>query len=101
MKKALQKEICEVPASFAQERLWPAAQAESGNPVFHIAGAVRFRPAPDIEVLRRSLNEVVRRQESLRTKFRVADGRLSQVVIAPDVVPIEEMIAPGSDEETG
>src|SRR5437763_17582 len=101
MTKAMQKEICTIPASFAQERFWPTAPAESGSPAFHIAGAVRFRPTPDIEVLRRSLNEVVRRQESLRTKFRVADGRLFQVVVAPDVVPIEEMTAPDSDEETG
>src|SRR5436305_14485020 len=45
--------------------------------------AVRFRGALDVDALRRSLREVVRRHESLRTTFVVRGGRPVQVV-APE-----------------
>src|SRR5262249_47638093 len=82
------------PASFAQQRLWLLAQMEPGDPAYHIAGAVRLKGDLDLHALRASLNEVVRRQESLRTTFREVNGEIEQIIsplstIDLEVVPAE------------
>ncbi|HKG15027.1 MAG TPA: amino acid adenylation domain-containing protein [Pyrinomonadaceae bacterium] len=81
-----------LPLSFAQQRLWFLEQLEPGSPAYHIAGALRMLGRLDAAALRRSLNEIVRRHESLRTSF-VVKGRPEQVV-APDchiALPVEDL----------
>ncbi|MGB8507519.1 MAG: SDR family NAD(P)-dependent oxidoreductase, partial [Pyrinomonadaceae bacterium] len=68
------------PLSFAQQRLWFFQQLEPGSIVYNYPKAVRFKGALDVAVLRRSLDEVVRRHEMLRTTFQVVDGRPVQVI---------------------
>ena len=58
-----------VALSFAQQRLWILDQMVPGNPFYNIPTAVEFNGKLDIDVFERSLNEVVRRHESLRTIF--------------------------------
>lgn len=70
----------EIPLSFAQERLWFLDQLEPGSPVYNVCEAVRMKGTLDVGVLERSLNEIVRRHESLRTNFITAEGRAVQVV---------------------
>jgi amino acid adenylation domain-containing protein len=72
------------PASFAQERLWFLDQLEPGNPAYNMPAAVRLCGRLDVAALCRSLNEIVRRHETLRTTFAATDGRPVQV-IAPVV----------------
>jgi len=55
--------------SFAQQRLWILDQMVPGNPFYNIPTAVELNGKLGIDVFERSLNEVVRRQESLRTIF--------------------------------
>src|SRR5437660_6549895 len=71
--------------SFAQQRLWFLDQLVPGNPFYNIATPIRMNFALNLDVLRRSLNEIVRRHESLRTTFSVEDGVPVQV-ISPEVV---------------
>lgn len=71
--------------SFAQERIWFLNQAYPG-PAYNMAGVVRLRGEIDIEVLRWSLNEIVRRHEVLRTSFIEMEGRPQQQV--HDEVPV-------------
>lgn len=69
-----------LPASFTQERLWILNELDPGNPTYNLAAAVRLRGSLDVSALRESLNHVVRRHETLRTRFNVIDGRIFQVI---------------------
>jgi len=65
----------EVPLSFAQQRLWFLDRLEPGNPFYNVSGAVRLMGALDLPALARSLGEIVRRHEVLRTVLDDAEGR--------------------------
>ncbi|MBV9123278.1 MAG: AMP-binding protein, partial [Planctomycetes bacterium] len=71
------------PLSFAQEQLWFLDQLEPGNPFYNIATVLRFRGPLDESALRRALEEVGRRHESLRTTFRTREGRPAAWVSPP------------------
>ncbi|MHC4845215.1 MAG: condensation domain-containing protein [Planctomycetota bacterium] len=85
-----------VPLSSAQEALWFLDQlepeTESGRALHNQPGAVRLAGTLDVEALRRSLDEIVRRHEALRTRFVTADGKPYQ-----DVVPHEPIELPLTD----
>src|SRR5215469_3940580 len=59
------------PLSFAQQRLWFLDQLEPESTAYLIPQAHSLRGKLHIECLRRSLEELVRRHESLRTTFAV------------------------------
>ena len=80
-----------VPPSFAQERLWFLDQWEPGGSGYINSDAFRLTGKLNQEALERSLNEVIRRHESLRTTFAVVDGRPVQV-IAPTLTVIPTVI---------
>ncbi|TML83112.1 MAG: amino acid adenylation domain-containing protein [Actinobacteria bacterium] len=69
-----------VPLSFAQQRLWFLDQLAPGNPFYNVPAANRFHFGLNVAVLERALSEIVRRHESLRTRFAVADGHPVQLV---------------------
>ena len=58
------------PLSYAQERLWFLDQLSPGDTTYNCIDTLPFDFAVDVAVLERSLNEIVRRHESLRTTFR-------------------------------
>jgi amino acid adenylation domain-containing protein len=68
------------PLSFAQERMWFMDRLTPGSPVFNLNCDWRFTYPIDIATLRRSVNEMVRRHESLRTTFGSNDGEPVQIV---------------------
>jgi amino acid adenylation domain-containing protein len=68
------------PLSFAQERLWFLDRLLPGNPLYNINCDWRFTYPVDVDILRESLNEMVRRHESLRTTFSSVDGEPVQIV---------------------
>ncbi|MET0626367.1 MAG: amino acid adenylation domain-containing protein, partial [Pyrinomonadaceae bacterium] len=68
------------PLSFAQQRLWFLDRLHPGSPFYNIPAAVRLRGKLDLEVLGRSLDEIVRRHDTLRTVFVEVDGEPAQVV---------------------
>ncbi|WP_420129759.1 amino acid adenylation domain-containing protein, partial [Longimicrobium sp.] len=72
------------PLSFAQERLWFIDRLEPGNPVYNMAFPLRMRGPLDVAALERALGEVVRRHESLRTRFVPVDGRPVQRIEPAD-----------------
>ncbi|HYH80735.1 MAG TPA: condensation domain-containing protein, partial [Longimicrobium sp.] len=81
------------PLSFSQRRLWFLDRMEPGNAFYNLPNAVRLRGALDEAALERSLSEIVRRHEALRTVFAEADGSPVQV-IAPFggfALPVEDL----------
>jgi surfactin family lipopeptide synthetase A len=69
-----------VPLSFAQERLWILDQLEPRSSAYNTCTAFRLEGPLDVSRLRRSLDELVRRHEVLRTTFREKDGDPVQVI---------------------
>lgn len=68
------------PLSYGQQRLWFLYQTAPDDPSYNVPFAIRIQGPIEIDVLHRSLQEVMRRQESLRTRFVVERGVLTQVV---------------------
>jgi acyl-CoA synthetase (AMP-forming)/AMP-acid ligase II len=77
-----------LPASPAQERLWTLQRAVPDLPFFNILYALRITSPLDAKVLERSLDEIVRRHEILRTTIDVAGGRKIQVIAPQLTVPL-------------
>jgi hypothetical protein len=69
-----------VPLSFAQQRLWFLDQLEPGSGFYNVPTPVRMEGELDVEALERTLSEIVRRHEVLRTSFQSIDGRAVQVI---------------------
>ena len=77
-----------VPLSCAQERLWFLDQLIPGATIYNMPIRFRFREALDITAMQRSLNEIVRRHEAIRTTFTILDNKPVQVVNAPYDLPL-------------
>ena len=69
-----------IPLSFAQERLWFLEQLGVGEATYNMPFALRLQGKLHGEALERSLTELVRRHESLRTRFEARDGEPVQVI---------------------
>jgi amino acid adenylation domain-containing protein len=69
-----------IPLSFAQQRLWFIDQFEPQSSLYNIPAAVRLSGALDVEALERTLSEVVRRHEALRTTFDELNGEPAQII---------------------
>jgi amino acid adenylation domain-containing protein/non-ribosomal peptide synthase protein (TIGR01720 family) len=78
----------ELALSFAQQRLWFLDQMEPGNPNLHLATALHLAGPVSLAALDAALQEVVRRQESLRTTFGARDGRPWQSVAPELILPL-------------
>jgi amino acid adenylation domain-containing protein len=75
------EDVFVLPTTFAQQRLWFLDQLEPESAFYNIAAAVRLEGALDVSALGQSLDEVVRRHETLRTRFEVFDGVPAQVIL--------------------
>ncbi|HEX6864209.1 MAG TPA: amino acid adenylation domain-containing protein, partial [Thermoanaerobaculia bacterium] len=71
------------PLSFAQQRLWLLDQLQPGTPLYNLPLLLRVEGPLDAAVLERSLGEIVRRHEALRTVFAVAGDAPVQVILPP------------------
>ena len=74
--------------SFAQQRLWFLDQLAPNSPYYNMPGAIRIEGLLDIHVFERSINEIVRRHESLRTKFQTVLGTSTQIIEPVIKIPI-------------
>jgi amino acid adenylation domain-containing protein len=69
-----------LPLSFSQQRLWFLDQLEPGNPLYNVAYVTRMAGPLQVRALEKSLNEIVRRHESLRTTFQSLEDQAVQVI---------------------
>ena len=70
----------QLPLSWTQERLWFLDQWEPGSFTYNIPAAFHLAGALNVVALERSLNEIVRRHDALRTTFTAVEGQPVQVV---------------------
>lgn len=82
-------EVFVFPCSFAQRRLWFLHQLDPSSAAYNITAPLHISGSLNVEILRRSLNEVVQRHESLRTTFRSVHGEPVQVVARSQTVELE------------
>ncbi|HKR23467.1 MAG TPA: condensation domain-containing protein, partial [Pyrinomonadaceae bacterium] len=80
-----------LPLSFSQQRLWFLYQLEPSTSAYNIPTAVRLSGLLDRDALGRTLNEVVRRHEILRTYYCMVDGKPAQVVGPPLELKIDSI----------
>ncbi len=69
-----------MPASVAQQRFWILDQLEPGNTSLNMPLALSLSGSLDVEVLERTLNEIVARHEVLRTTFSRENGKTVQII---------------------
>jgi len=72
----------ELPLSFAQQRLWLMDQLIPDHPVYNIPFVLHLQGRVEIEIVQRSLNEILRRHSALRTTFTHVEGTPYQVIQA-------------------
>jgi amino acid adenylation domain-containing protein len=89
--RAPQGDEAEFPLSFAQQRLWFLDRLTPGKWYYNIPSAVRVSSRLSIPLLQRTLDEMIRRHESLRTVFRAKDGVPTQVVLPHMEIPIQTL----------
>jgi len=68
--------------SFGQERIWFLDQSQPGSALYNLSTIHPIAGPFDLAALERSLSELFRRHESLRTNFQLVGGRPVQVVAA-------------------
>lgn len=71
----------ELPLSYAQQRLWILDRLNPDSSAYYIPIVLRLEGRLDVEALRRSFGELVKRHESLRTVFTETDGWPSQTIL--------------------
>ena len=71
-----------LPLSFAQQRLWFLDQLEPGSAFYNSPLAVRLTGGLDVAAFEQTLSEIMRRHESLRTRFVSVDGQPQQMIDA-------------------
>ena len=77
------------PLSFAQQRLWFIHQLEGGSSQYNININLVLRGALDMDALRRTIDTIVARHETLRTRFiQDAGGDVVQLPAAAGPVPV-------------
>jgi hypothetical protein len=89
-----------LPLSFAQQRLWFLDQLEPGSAFYNVPTAVRLQGQLNIEALDRTLIEIVRRHEVLRTTFKSINGQPVQVIAQAQrlAIPLIELSESDEDE---
>jgi pristinamycin I synthase-3/4 len=75
-----------IPLSFSQQRLWFLYQLEGPSATYNIPIAIRLQGNLDIEALQASLNYLLTRHETLRTRFRKGDHGGEQEVLSSKTV---------------
>jgi len=90
LRKAAKRGRSGLPLSFAQQRLWFLDQIEPASPAYNMPSVARLTGVLDVSALERSLEAIVTRHESLRTRFISHDGEPAQVIEGCDNFELEQ-----------
>jgi amino acid adenylation domain-containing protein len=96
----------DLPLSFAQQRLWFLDRLQPGGTAYNMPGAADLEGALDASALAGALSEVVRRHETLRTRFLAHGGTPVQVVdraapLHPPLIDLSALEAGAREELAG
>ncbi|MEM7482027.1 MAG: amino acid adenylation domain-containing protein [Acidobacteriota bacterium] len=72
-----------IPLAFPQEQIWLIHRLDPGNLAYNFQYTIRFAGPLRPEVMLGTLNEIIRRHESLRTTFPSVDGEPRQEIHEP------------------
>jgi hypothetical protein len=75
--------------SFAQQRLWFLDQIEPDRASYNVPRALRLTGVLDTTAMQRSLDELLKRHEPLRTRFSSVDGAVQQIISADAKLPLQ------------
>src|SRR5262249_7126453 len=89
-----------LPLSFAQQRLWFLDRLEPNTAAYNIRRVIRMEGRLNTAALEKSIDEIIRRHETLRTTFTVAEGYPQQVVTPPSSInlPVTDLSRLPDDE---
>jgi aspartate racemase len=76
------------PLSYAQERLWFLHQLEPESNAYNVPVLLRVNCALDVDSLTRSIEELLRRHDALRTRFDLVEGQPVQTILPPSHVQL-------------
>ncbi len=79
------------PLSFAQERLWFLNQLDPGDETYTVPSAFRLSGALNVNALERSLSEIVRRHEALRTVIATSNSGPRQTILPAAAISLTPM----------
>ena len=93
------------PASSAQRRLFALEQLEGRNTVYNVPLALDLHGPLDLAHLRACFARLLRRHESLRTRFRLVGDEVEQQVLSSDAIVLpfevrectEDLLAPTAE----
>ncbi|MFH5244969.1 non-ribosomal peptide synthase/polyketide synthase, partial [Antrihabitans spumae] len=83
-----------IPLSFAQQRMWFLNKYDTTSAAYNVPIAIRLEGELDVDALRIAIADVIRRHESLRTRYPEHGGTPYQVIVAaeqaiPELAPID------------
>jgi amino acid adenylation domain-containing protein len=84
-----------IPLSFAQQRLWFVQELSPSNGAYNMTSAIRLEGELDVLALEKALSELVRRHETLRTRFDLFAGMPVQQVCSNYQWQLEVLDAAG------
>jgi amino acid adenylation domain-containing protein/FkbM family methyltransferase len=79
------------PLSSSQEQLWFLNQLAPGSPVYNVVDLIPLGATYDPEAIGKTVKELVRRHEILRTAFSYSSGQPMQVVLPTADVALSEL----------
>src|SRR5262249_25065222 len=88
-----------IPASFSQERVWFLERMSPSNVAYNASAKLTFSGSLDVQALRRALGEIVERHEIYRTRFVDIEGQLVQVIEAPAMFALPDLITVQTPKE--
>ena len=97
------EKYCDLPTSFAQQRLWLFQQLNPDSSAYNIFISLYLEGQLNVAVLEKVFTEIIRRHESLRTAFITnSEGQPIQVIAPaqPTEIPIVDLeLAPNKERE--
>jgi hypothetical protein len=96
-----QQRPAQLPLSYAQQRLWFIDRLEGKSTEYNFSEALQLKGWLNLEALKRAINTIVERHESLRTHFGEVDGEPVQVIKEElrIEVPVEDLSGLKEEEQ--